>query len=84
MAMPMNTQTQSADFVIAREFDAPRDMVWKAFTEPERMKQWWGPKGFTIVAAKMNLRPGGTYHYGMGQGWSGTLDQLTAYLANTE
>ena len=55
----------SKDFVISRVFDAPRELVWKAFTEPERMKQWWGPKGFTVIASKMDLRPGGTYHYGM-------------------
>jgi len=61
----MTAETQSTDFVIAREFDAPRDLVWKAFTEPERMKQWWGPKGLTVAAAKMDLRPGGSYHYGM-------------------
>ena len=46
-------------------FDAPRELVWKCFTEPERMKQWWGPKGFKVIASKMDLRPGGTYHYGM-------------------
>jgi len=53
------------DFVITRIFDAPRDLVWKAFTDPERMKQWWGPKGRTVIAAKMDLRPGGSYLYGM-------------------
>ncbi len=53
------------DFVISRVFDAPRDLVWKAFTDPDRMKQWWGPKGFTVIASKMDLRPGGTYHYGL-------------------
>jgi uncharacterized protein YndB with AHSA1/START domain len=53
------------EFVISRVFDAPRELVWKAFTEPERMKQWWGPKGFTVLASKMDLRPGGSYHYGM-------------------
>jgi len=58
-------ETKNLDFVTSRVFDAPRDLVWKAFTEIERMKQWWGPKGFTIIAAKMDLRPGGTYHYGM-------------------
>ena len=58
-------ETQSADFVISRVFDAPRKLVWAAFTEAERMKEWWGPKGFTVVASKMDLRPGGTYHYGM-------------------
>jgi uncharacterized protein YndB with AHSA1/START domain len=59
------TAGQSADFVISRVFDAPRELVWKAFTEPERMKKWWGPKGFTVIASTMDLRPGGTYHYGM-------------------
>src|SRR5205085_7558434 len=57
--------TKSADFVISRVFDAPRDLVWKAFSDPERMKAWWGPKGFTVIASKMDFRPGGTYHYGM-------------------
>jgi len=61
------TQTAAAgsDFVISRVYDAPRDLVWKCFTDPEHMKHWWGPKGFTVIASKMDLRPGGTYHYGM-------------------
>jgi uncharacterized protein YndB with AHSA1/START domain len=63
----MNTQaqTKSPDFVISRVLNAPRNLVWKAFTDPERMQQWWGPKGFTVMVSKMDLRPGGTYHYGM-------------------
>ena len=52
-------------FVISREFDAPRERVWQAWTEPERLKQWFSPKGFSVIAAKLDLRPGGTYHYGM-------------------
>ena len=64
-AIKSETATQSSDFVISRVFDAPRDLVWKAFTEPERMQEWWGPKGFKVIASKMDLRPGGTYHYGM-------------------
>src|SRR4051812_44260088 len=56
---------QVADFVLSRELDAPRALVWACFTDPERMKQWWGPKGFTVVASTMNLRAGGFYHYGM-------------------
>lgn len=55
----------STDFVISRVFDAPRELVWKAFTEAERLKHWWGPKGFIVIASTMDLRPGGTYHYGM-------------------
>lgn len=52
-------------FVISRVLDAPRDRVWQAWTEVERMEQWFSPKGFTRIAAKMDLRVGGTYHYGM-------------------
>jgi uncharacterized protein YndB with AHSA1/START domain len=55
----------AGDFVISRVLDAPRDLVWKCFTDPERMKHWWGPKGFKVLTSKMDLRPGGTYHYGM-------------------
>lgn len=50
-------------FEISRVFDAPRDKVWKAWTEAERMKQWWGPKGFVVKQLKLDLRPGGTLHY---------------------
>jgi uncharacterized protein YndB with AHSA1/START domain len=39
--------------------------VWAAFIEQERMRHWWGPKGFKVIASKMDLRPGGTYHYGL-------------------
>lgn len=53
------------EFVISRAFDAPRILLWKALTEPERMARWWGPKGFPVIAAKMDFRPGGTYHYGL-------------------
>ncbi len=53
------------EFTISRVFDAPRELVWKAITEPERMKHWWGPKGFTVKVSKMDFRPGGTYHYGL-------------------
>jgi uncharacterized protein YndB with AHSA1/START domain len=52
-------------FVLSHTFDAPRDLVWRAFTEPERMKQWWGPKGFPVVASAMDVRPGGMCHYAM-------------------
>ncbi|HEY6967218.1 MAG TPA: SRPBCC domain-containing protein [Burkholderiales bacterium] len=52
-------------FVISRVLDAPRDRVWQAWTEVERMEQWFSPKGFARIAAKMDFRVGGTYHYGM-------------------
>jgi uncharacterized protein YndB with AHSA1/START domain/uncharacterized glyoxalase superfamily protein PhnB len=46
---------------ITRTFAAPRERVWKAWTEPERLKRWWGPKDFTAPACKIDLRVGGTY-----------------------
>jgi uncharacterized protein YndB with AHSA1/START domain len=64
-AVKASSNAAERDFVISRVFDAPRELVWKAFTDPERMKHWWGPKGFTVIASKMDLRPGGIYHYGM-------------------
>ncbi|WP_290980781.1 SRPBCC family protein [Hyphomicrobium sp.] len=60
-----NEQEKIEPFVISRVFDAPRELVFKAFTEPERMKEWWGPKGFKGIAGEMDLRPGGRYHYGL-------------------
>jgi uncharacterized protein YndB with AHSA1/START domain len=63
--MAADSTSESKDFVVMRVFDAPRDLLWTCFTDPERMKHWWGPKGFTVIASKMDLRVGGTYHYGM-------------------
>lgn len=55
----------AGDFMISRLVDAPRERVWKAWTEPKRLKAWFGPKGFETFHATLDLRPGGTYHYGM-------------------
>jgi uncharacterized protein YndB with AHSA1/START domain len=52
-------------FVITRVFDAPRELVFKAWTEPERLKRWWGPKGFTTPFCEIDLRPGGVFLYCM-------------------
>jgi len=48
-----------------RHYDAPRALVFAAWTEPERMKQWWGPSGWTITASEADLRPGGAFRYTM-------------------
>ena len=55
----------SAPFVISRVFDAPRERVWRAWTEAQQLKQWWGPKGFKVHTCKVDLRPGGVFLYGM-------------------
>ncbi len=56
---------KTKDIVITRIFDAPREKVWKAWTEPEHLKKWWGPKDFTTPAIKQDLRTGGKYLYCM-------------------
>jgi uncharacterized protein YndB with AHSA1/START domain len=61
----MGDTMTSTDFVISRVFDAPRELVWECFTKPERMTEWWGPKGVEVVRSEMDLRVGGTYLYGM-------------------
>ena len=52
-------------FVIEREFNAPRELVWKAWTERERLMQWFGPKGMILNTANLDFRPGGSFHCGM-------------------
>ncbi|MBI3619428.1 SRPBCC domain-containing protein [Candidatus Peregrinibacteria bacterium] len=47
--------------VITRTFDAPREQVWKAWTDPDIVKKWWGPAEFTCPVATIDLRVGGTY-----------------------
>ncbi len=54
---------RSEPFVIRREFAAPRDLVWRAWTEREHLLRWFGPKAFTMEHASQDLRPGGTFHY---------------------
>jgi uncharacterized protein YndB with AHSA1/START domain len=54
----------SPDFVISRVFDAPRELVWKCFTDAKHM-EWWGPKGVSAVRSKIDLRPGGMHHYAL-------------------
>jgi uncharacterized protein YndB with AHSA1/START domain len=53
------------ELVITRVFDSPRTLVFRAWTEPDRLARWFGPKGFTMLSSTLDLRPGGVYHYGM-------------------
>ena len=54
-------------FTISRVFDAPRDLVFKVWTERDHLVHWWGPKGLTMLHCTNDLRPGGVMHYGMGR-----------------
>src|SRR3990172_1566932 len=53
------TSSTQQELVIERIFDAPRALVWKAWTDPEMATKWWGPKGFTCPHCEIDLRVGG-------------------------
>jgi uncharacterized protein YndB with AHSA1/START domain len=53
------------ELIITRIFEAPRERVWKAWTKPEQLKRWMGPKGFTSPFSSIDLRVGGRYLYCM-------------------
>lgn len=59
------TAQAQGEFLLTRIFDAPREVVFKAWTESERLMQWFGPKGFAIHVRTNDLRPGGIVHYSM-------------------
>jgi len=48
-----------------RVFDAPRELVWKVWTEPEHIAEWWGPNGFTTTTHKMEVKAGGVWRFVM-------------------
>jgi uncharacterized protein YndB with AHSA1/START domain len=61
--MPANND--NTVFVITRKFERPRAVVWKAWSEPDQLKHWWGPKGCSIDVLRLEFRPGGFFHYAM-------------------
>lgn len=61
----MTTTVEERDVVLERTFDAPRQQVFEAFIDPEKVVKWWGPKGWMTEVYKMEVKPGGTWHYCM-------------------
>ena len=55
--------SEGGDLVFERTFDAPRELVWKAMTDADRVPRWWGKKGSTTTVVEMDVRPGGTWRY---------------------
>ena len=51
--------------VVERIFDAPVNVIWQMWTEPEHFKNWYGPRGFTVPVAEMDVRIGGKHLFGM-------------------
>ena len=66
--MPVRTTTISAEpgkqeILITREFDAPRELVFKACMDPKLISQWWGPRNLSTIVDKMDVRPGGQWRF---------------------
>jgi len=57
------TTPSDLEIVMTRVFDAPRDLVFKAYTDPEAIPQWWGQRASTTTVDKMDVRPGGVWRY---------------------
>lgn len=55
------TEPSDRVLVITRTFDAPRTLVFKAWTDPEHMRQWFGPKDFSVMSCDMDVRTGGSF-----------------------
>lgn len=60
-----STDTADREIVAVRIFNAPRDLVWKAWTDPQQIVQWWGPNGFTTTTYAMEVKPGGVWRFVM-------------------
>lgn len=78
----MNTKTSPAtapaerEFVFTRVFDAPRELVFKAWTDPKRVAEWWGPHGFTNPVCELDVRPSGAIRIHM-RGPDGAVYPMT-------
>ena len=64
---------------LTRVLDAPRERVFRAWTDPEELKRWWGPRGYVTRSAEIDLRAGGNYRLGMAK----LPDGPTFYLTGT-
>jgi uncharacterized protein YndB with AHSA1/START domain len=64
------------DLILTRVFAAPRELVWKAWTDPAQLAQWWGPKGFTNPVCEADARAGGAMRIHM-RGPDGTVYPMT-------
>jgi uncharacterized protein YndB with AHSA1/START domain len=55
--------TRSRELVVSRLINAPRELVYQAWTDPKHVNNWWGPSGFTNTTLEMNVKPGGVWRF---------------------
>ncbi|MFZ4453532.1 SRPBCC domain-containing protein [Salibacterium aidingense] len=59
------SKVEGKDLILERVFDAPRELVFKVFTQSDHLANWWGPEGWTTTNYQMDVRPDGVWHYCM-------------------
>lgn len=64
-ALPAGFDIKGKDLTITRVFNAPRPLVFAAYTEPQHLMRWWGPTEYPMASCTVDLRPGGKWHYCM-------------------
>jgi uncharacterized protein YndB with AHSA1/START domain len=64
-ANSLDLQSDPRAIIGIREFDAPRELVFAAWTDPKHLAQWWGPNGFTATTSRFEFRPGGVWRFVM-------------------
>jgi uncharacterized protein YndB with AHSA1/START domain len=65
MSNKMSFKVEGQEIIMERVLNAPRELVFQAFREPEHLKQWWGPRGWTLTVCNVDFRPDGVWHYCM-------------------
>ncbi|OZM57562.1 ATPase [Lottiidibacillus patelloidae] len=65
MANQMISKVEGNVLILEREFDAPKELLFKAFSEEDNLKKWWGPRGWTLTVCNLNFQEDGTWHYCM-------------------
>lgn len=71
-----NGKNEQRELFLTRVFDAPRELVFKAWTDPKHVQKWWGPRGFTNPVCELDVRPGGAMRIDM-RGPDGTVFPMT-------
>ncbi|MGN8645113.1 SRPBCC family protein [Gracilibacillus sp. HCP3S3_G5_1] len=65
MSTTKNTsvEVEGKEIIVKRVFKASRELVWKAWSQPEHLKNWWGPKGFSVTTSAFEMKPGGIWRF---------------------
>lgn len=78
--MSETKSTADREIIQTRVFNAPRELVFKAWTDPKHVDRWWGPRGFTTTTSEMDVKPGGVWRFVMRHDQHGTFTNKVVFL----